>query len=63
MKSIRLSAKAYGKLRREGITIGNSDLLIAGIALSKGYVLATNNTNHFQNIEGLELINWKEINS
>jgi len=28
--SIRLSAKASGQLRRNGITIGNSDLLIAG---------------------------------
>lgn len=60
LESIRLSAKEYGKLRRKGITIGNSDLLIAGIALANGYILATNNTNHFQNIEELELNNWKE---
>jgi len=60
IKSIKLSAKEYGRLRRKGIIIGNSDLLIAGIALSNGFILATNNKNHFKNIDGLDLINWAE---
>jgi len=60
IESIKLSAKEYGRLRRKGITIGNSDLLIAGVAMSNRYILATNNVNHFKNIDGLELINWTE---
>ena len=58
--SIKISAKEYGKLRRKGITIGTSDLLIAGITLKNGYILATNNMKHFKHIDGLKLINWKK---
>ena len=58
-ESIRLSAKEYGRLRRKGITIGNSDLLIAGIALKNKLVLITNNTNHFKQIKGIKVDNWK----
>jgi len=61
LESIKVSAKAYAKLRKKGITIGSADLLIAGVALKRDYVLVTNNTNHFKNIEGLELLKWKEI--
>jgi predicted nucleic acid-binding protein len=46
-------------LRRQGITIGTSDLLIAGIAIEKNLQLITNNKKHFENIEGLEMDNWK----
>ncbi len=59
-ESIRLSAKEYGRLRRKGITIGNSDLLIAGIALKNKFVLITNNTNHFKQIKGIKVKNWNE---
>jgi tRNA(fMet)-specific endonuclease VapC len=34
-RSVRISAKVYGELRKRGITIGTSDLLIAGIAMEK----------------------------
>ncbi len=57
--SIKISSKEYGRLRRNGVTIGNSDLLIAGIAIKNKLTLITNNTNHFKVIKGLNLNNWK----
>ncbi|MEZ4847263.1 MAG: type II toxin-antitoxin system VapC family toxin [Bacteroidia bacterium] len=57
--SIRLSAKVSGQLRRNGITIGNSDLLIAGIALEYNLTLITNNEKHFRQIPDLKVGNWK----
>jgi tRNA(fMet)-specific endonuclease VapC len=57
--SIRHSAKASGELRRKGITIGNSDLLIAGIAIEHDLTLVTNNEKHFGQIPGLKIDNWK----
>ncbi|MEL6866704.1 MAG: type II toxin-antitoxin system VapC family toxin [Bacteroidota bacterium] len=58
--SIAFSAKEYGRLRRVGITISNSDLLIAGTAVKNDFILSTNNTKHFKHIKGLVLTNWKE---
>jgi tRNA(fMet)-specific endonuclease VapC len=57
--SVRLSAKIYADLRRKGITIGEIDLLIAGIAIHSDLQLITNNTAHFSQIQGLSLHNWK----
>lgn len=57
--SIRLSSEASGYLKRNGITIGNSDLLIAGIALEHDLTLITNNTKHFEQIPNLKIGNWK----
>jgi tRNA(fMet)-specific endonuclease VapC len=56
--SVELSSDAYAKLRKTGKHSGHDDLLIAGIALANNLVLVTNNTRHFENIEGLELENW-----
>lgn len=57
--SVRNASKIYGELRRKGITIGTSDLLIAGIAISNNWQLITNNEKHYQTIAGLEIDNWK----
>lgn len=59
LDSIKISARIYGDLRREGITIGTSDLLIAGIAIQHNLELITNNMGHFRHIEGLQINNWK----
>ncbi|MCB9291551.1 MAG: type II toxin-antitoxin system VapC family toxin [Lewinellaceae bacterium] len=58
-ESIKISAEEYGRLRRDGITIGSADLFIAGIAIQKGYDLITNNIRHYQVIDGLRIVNWK----
>jgi len=58
--SLKHSAKVFGDLKRNGITIGTADILIAGIALEHHLQLVTNNEKHYGDIEGLELINWKK---
>lgn len=56
------SAKVFGQLkadlRRTGRPTQDFDLLIASIALSKGFTIATGNMRHFENIPGLKLKNW-----
>ena len=50
--------KHKAELRRQGQPIGDIDLLIAGVAVSQGLTLVTNNTKHFQRVPGLVLENW-----
>jgi tRNA(fMet)-specific endonuclease VapC len=45
-------------LEARGLPIGPMDLLIAGTAVSRGAVLATNNTKEFSRIKGLRLSDW-----
>ena len=45
-------------LRKKGTEIGHTDTLIAGIAMTSGFQLITNNTEHFRRIKGLEFANW-----
>lgn len=59
------SAEAFGrfksKLRSEGKIIEDFDILIASIAFTNNCILVTNNPNHFERIEGLQIENWLEI--
>ncbi len=53
-KSALLSAKIGGKLMLEGKVIGDTDNLIAGIALSHGInTIVTRDREHFQRIKGI----------
>jgi tRNA(fMet)-specific endonuclease VapC len=52
------AAQIYGDLRRRGKLIPDADILIAGITLASGYVLATQNVKHFQRITELKVENW-----
>ena len=56
------AAKYFGKfkaaLRRDGKPIGDIDLLIAGVAASRGLKVVTNNTEHFERITDIPLENW-----
>jgi tRNA(fMet)-specific endonuclease VapC len=45
-------------LRRQGIEINTTDLMIASIALVHDLTLVTHNTVDFQNIPGLRLDDW-----
>jgi tRNA(fMet)-specific endonuclease VapC len=54
------AAEVYADLHRQGKLIGDADILIAATALEHGFVLATNNTKHFENVAGLQLVNWLE---
>jgi tRNA(fMet)-specific endonuclease VapC len=48
------------KLQEQGNVIGDDDLFIAAYCLNHSLPLVTNNTRHFINIEGLEVLNWVE---
>jgi tRNA(fMet)-specific endonuclease VapC len=52
------SARVRVELEGEGLLIGPVDFLIAGTALSRGAVLATNNTKEFSRVKGLRLEDW-----
>src|SRR5262245_13218812 len=45
-------------LKRQRLMVGDSDLLIASVALATDSTLVTNNTRHFNRIPGLKLDNW-----
>lgn len=57
--SAKISGQVYAELRKQGITIGTSDLLIAGIALENNLTLVTNNEKHYSHIKDLRIENWK----
>lgn len=56
------SAKEFTKqkkrLKESGNIIPDFDLMIACTALANDLILVTNNTKHFERIEGLELEDW-----
>lgn len=61
-KSVEISAKLYGQLKKTGRMIDNIDLLIAGIAIEKQMTLITNNESHFMRLtelSDLRIANWK----
>lgn len=58
-ESAKISGDIYADLRLRGITIGTSDILIAGIAIENGLTLITNNEKHYESIQGLNIENWK----
>jgi tRNA(fMet)-specific endonuclease VapC len=45
---------------RKGRSIPVPDYLIAGHALNLGFVMVTDNTKHFDAIEGLTVENWRK---
>ncbi len=58
-ESAKIASEIYADLRQQGITIGTSDILIAGVAMENGLTLITNNEKHFEPIRGIEIENWK----
>jgi tRNA(fMet)-specific endonuclease VapC len=57
--SAKISGNIYANLRQEGITIGTSDILIAGIAIDNDLTLITNNLKHYEPIKRLSIENWR----
>ena len=56
--TIQKAADIYADLRKKGVTIGDADIFIAAIVMTHNGKLITNNTRHYQNIDGLEIENW-----
>ena len=55
-----LAAKTRAELWSAGLKPSYADLLIGAHALSRGCPLVTANTKHFQNIPGLQLLDWTQ---
>jgi len=57
------AALLYGEIRAKlsqvGRVIGPYDLQIAAIALAKGLILVTHNTEEFSRVDGLKLEDWE----
>ncbi|MCL1820604.1 MAG: PIN domain-containing protein [Oscillospiraceae bacterium] len=54
------AAGIYAVLKKSGCLIEDSDILIAASCLAHGYTLITDNTRHFERIDGLRIVNWSE---
>jgi len=52
------SAHIYVDLRKNGFTVGDDDIFIAAFCLLNGHTLVTRNTKDFENITGLQQVNW-----
>ncbi len=60
----REDAAAAGRVRADlaarGLMIGAYDLLIAGQALARGWMVVTANTREFTRVSGLAIEDWTE---
>ncbi|NEP45784.1 MAG: type II toxin-antitoxin system VapC family toxin [Okeania sp. SIO2H7] len=57
-RALRQFGELKAELRRRGEPLADLDLLIASVALVGSYTLVTNNTRHYDRIDGLTLENW-----
>jgi predicted nucleic acid-binding protein len=56
--TILTAAGIYAGLRKKGITIGDTDILIAATVIENNGTLVSNNIKHYQYIHDLNLVNW-----
>ena len=58
------AARRYGEIRAElerlGTPIGDADVRIAAIALSRGLMVVSGNERHFRRVPELKIENWLE---
>jgi len=52
------AAEIYANLRRAHFTVEDADILVAAFSVKNGYKLVTGNTKDFENIVGLQIVNW-----
>ena len=57
-ETLDISLSVYLNLQSNGITVDDADIVIAGYCIQNGYILITNNTKHFEQIEHLRIENW-----
>ena len=53
-----VAADIYAAKKKAGRPMGDSDLLIAAACIARGFALVTNNTAHYNGVDGLRLENW-----
>jgi len=54
------AAQIYAELYIKHYTVKDADIIIAAFCMINGYTLVTANTKDFENIDGLQLVNWVE---
>jgi tRNA(fMet)-specific endonuclease VapC len=52
----RIFGRERGRLRQQGLTIGDFDLMIAATCLRHRLQICTNNRRHFEAVEGLSIV-------
>ena len=55
---INTASDLYANLRKNGKTTGDADILIAAIVIKNKGTLISNNTKHYESMDGLILENW-----
>lgn len=58
LESTEIFGLLKAQLEKTGNRLDDFDLIIASCALAHNLTLVTNNTKHFQRIDGLKLVNW-----
>jgi tRNA(fMet)-specific endonuclease VapC len=56
--SLEQAARIYAELYSKHFTVEDSDILIAAFCKENDYTLVTDNTKDFENMNGLQFINW-----
>ena len=54
------AARIYAELYAKHFTVKDADILIAAFCMVNEYTLITANTKDFENIDGLQFVNWVE---
>ena len=54
------AARIYAELYTKRFTVIDADILIAAFCMENGYTLVTANIKDFENIDGLQIVNWVE---
>ena len=57
-KEAERAGQIRGSLRKEGVTVGHLDIMIAVTALEHNLMVVTNNLRHFKHVPGLEFKTW-----
>lgn len=55
-ETCRVFANERGRLRAEGNLIGDFDLMIGATAIRHDLTLLTNNRQHFERVDGLQIV-------
>ncbi|WP_338791896.1 type II toxin-antitoxin system VapC family toxin [Bernardetia sp. MNP-M8] len=54
----QLASSIFAELYKKGRHSGNFDVLNAAIAMANNLAICTNNEKDYENIDGLEILNW-----
>ena len=54
------AAQIHAYLRQRGRIIDDGDIIIAAFCLANAFTLVTNNKRHFENVNGLEFVDWSK---